>query len=83
MTSHEELKLEEHTSAEEKLIWKENKAKFQSNLNQSFTEVILTTDHPIEKRVKSLEQVLFKTSQADRNRLFDHIYERIRNVERK
>ena len=36
----------------------------------------------IEKRVKSLEQVLFKTSQADRNRLFDHIYEKIKQVEK-
>ena len=27
--------------------------------------------------------MLFKTSQADRNRLFDHIYERIGNVEKK
>ena len=30
-----------------------------------------------EDRIRSLEQVLFKTSQSDRNRLFDHIYEKI------
>ena len=37
----------------------------------------------IEPRVKSLEAVLFKTSQADRNRLFDHIYEKIKQVDKK
>ena len=39
-------------------------------------------EFPLDNRVKSLEQVLFKTSQADRNRLFDHIYERINNSEK-
>ena len=36
---------------------------------------------PIEPRIRSLEQVLFKTSQSDRNRLFDHIYEKIKMIE--
>ena len=37
----------------------------------------------IEQRVRTLEQVLFKSNQSDRLRLFDHIYEKIDNVDRK
>lgn len=35
----------------------------------------------MEKRIKILESVLFKTSESDRSRLFDHIYKRIDKVE--
>jgi len=35
----------------------------------------------IDKRVKILESVLFKTSESDRSRLFDHIYKRIDKIE--
>lgn len=57
------------------------------DLRQGISDLVFETleDHnvSIEKRVKSLEQVLFKTSQADRNRLFDHIYEKIAVVEKR
>lgn len=52
-------------------------------LSSMVADVLQTEDLPIELRVKALEKVLFKTSQADRNRLFDHIYEKIDNVEKK
>jgi uncharacterized coiled-coil protein SlyX len=35
----------------------------------------------MDKRIKVLESVLFKTSESDRNRMFDHIYKRIDKVE--
>ena len=56
---------------------------FRQGIATLISNVIQSTDSPIEKRVKSLEQVLFKTSQADRNRLFDHIYEKIALTEKK
>lgn len=37
---------------------------------------------PFESRMKAMEQVLFKTSSKDRNRLFDHIYEKISKSEK-
>lgn len=36
----------------------------------------------MDKRLKILESVIFKTSESDRSRLFDHIYKRIEKVER-
>lgn len=36
----------------------------------------------MDKRIKILESVLFKTSESDRSRLFDHIYKRLEKVER-
>lgn len=33
----------------------------------------------LDKRIKTLETVLFKTSEQERSRLFDHIYEKIAN----
>ena len=59
------------------------KNEFQKGLEVLIERINLDPDNPTEQRIKSLEAVLFKTSQADRNRLFDHIYEKISSVDKK
>ena len=59
------------------------KNEFQKGLEALIERINLDPDNPTEQRIKSLEAVLFKTSQADRNRLFDHIYEKISKVDKK
>ena len=43
-------------------------------------EIFTSQTEKLEKRVKIVESVLFKTSESDRSRLFDHIYQKIANA---
>ena len=49
-------------------------------INKMIDEISTSQTEKLEKRVKIVESVLFKTSESDRSRLFDHIYQKIANA---
>ena len=49
-------------------------------INKIVDDTFSTHSEKLEKRVKIVESVLFKTSESDRSRLFDHIYQKIANA---
>ena len=56
---------------------------FKDNLIKLVESMTKRGELSIELRLRAIEQVLFKTSSEDRNRLFDHIYEKIENAEKR
>ena len=55
---------------------------FRDGVKNMIADMIGNGEIPFESRMKAMEQVLFKTSASDRNRLFDHIYEKIAKAEK-
>ena len=54
---------------------------FRDNLKDLLSHMMDSNELKIEPRIRALEQILFKTTQQDRNQFFEHIYEKIRNAE--
>ena len=54
---------------------------FKEAMTKLIENMLNKGDLSIELRMRAIEQILFKTSSEDRNRLFDHIYEKIDNAE--